>query len=455
VPYLMSGVALAILLLTGSCVLVLIAPGGGVPSERLPLALVLGAGFVSLEMSWLALIGIRRVFAAALLVQAIVWAAAFLLGTGFRPRSIAPTGGRGIGRWGAVFIAVLVWAVSGVVIGTARRGLGWDGVAVWGLKGKAAFVDGGFPGPYFHDLSRQWSHPDYPLFVPLAEAWVYRCIGQVDECAVKLLFVAFYVALLALFYGGVRREGFTATFSLGFTAALATVPLLRAQAMSGEADVPLALVVFASTLSLYGWLRRGARTDLVLAAVLSALGAWVKKEGSIHWAVNLLAIVALGTAVGRSRRDVAVGVSLFVVAYLAILGPWFAFLSVAPGAGDFVVDLTSLHRGLSRIPVIAGRLVAELMAVRQWGALWLLFAAVTITWRQKLRCDATRVYLLVAALLPLVVLCGAYVFSVWDPFTRHIETSLYRLVLHAVPVAVFLAALQLDHLGAPQRVSVT
>src|SRR5262249_1344171 len=161
--------------------------------------------------------------------------------------SLTPTGGSGIGRWGAVFIAVLVWAVSGVMIGAARRGLGWDGVAVWGLKAKAAFADGGFPGPYFHDLSRQGSHPGYPLFVPLAEAWVYRCIGQVDECAVKLLFVAFYVALVALFYGGVRREGFTATFSLGFTAALATVPLLRAQAMSGEADVPLAFVVFAGT----------------------------------------------------------------------------------------------------------------------------------------------------------------------------------------------------------------
>jgi hypothetical protein len=395
------------------------------------------------------------VFAAALLVQAIVWAAAVLVGTGFRPGSPTPTGGRGTGRWGAVFIGILVWAILGVVIGTARRGLGWDGVAVWGLKAKAAFVDGGFPDQYFHDLSRQWSHPDYPLFVPLAEAWVYRCIGQVDECAVTLLFVAFYVALVALFYGGVRREGFTATFSLGFTAALATVPLLRAQAMSGEADVPLAFVVFAGTLSLYGWLRRGARSDLVLAAVLSALAAWVKKEGSIHWAVNLLAIVVLGTMIGRSRRDVAVGVTLFLFAYLAILGPWFAFLSVPPGAGDFVVDLTSLHRGLARIPVIVGGLVAELMAVRQWGALWLLVAAVTITWSVKLRHDVSRVYLLVAALLPLVVLCGAYVFSIWDPFTRHIETSLYRIVLHGMPAAVFLAALQLDHLDAPQRAAVT
>src|SRR5262249_41877914 len=225
----MSGVALAILLLTGSSVLVLIAPrhGGRVPSERLPLALALGAGFVSLEMSWFALIGIRRVFAAALLVQAIVWAAAVLLGTGFRPRSVTLAGGRGIGRWGAVFIVVLVSAVSSVVIGTLRRGLGWDGVAVWGLKGKAAFADGGFPGPYFHDLSRQWSHPDYPLFVPLAEAWVYRWIGQVDECAVKLLFVAFYVALLALFYGGGRRAGGSLAFSLGVPRGLAARPLFR------------------------------------------------------------------------------------------------------------------------------------------------------------------------------------------------------------------------------------
>jgi len=53
-----------------------------------------------------------------------------------------------------------------------------------------------------------------------------------------------------------------------------------------------------------------------------------------------------------------------------------------------------------------------------------------------------RAYLALSVIVPFAVLDFAYVFSVWNPFTLHIDTSLNRLVLQQIPGAMLFVALQ-------------
>jgi hypothetical protein len=55
-----------------------------------------------------------------------------------------------------------------------RLVLGWDGLHIWEFKARLAFDNGGtVPAAYFRDVSRMWSHVDYPQYLPLTETWVY------------------------------------------------------------------------------------------------------------------------------------------------------------------------------------------------------------------------------------------------------------------------------------------
>ncbi|MCW5850213.1 MAG: hypothetical protein KIT87_09025 [Anaerolineae bacterium] len=91
-----------------------------------------------------------------------------------------------------VVIVVILAAQAAAVTWLAWRGtLEWDGLVVWEAKAYLACLnDGRVPLAYFADPSRQWSHPQYPLFVPLLEAWLYGWLGRCDQSLADLLFPA-------------------------------------------------------------------------------------------------------------------------------------------------------------------------------------------------------------------------------------------------------------------------
>jgi len=68
----------------------------------------------------------------------------------------------------------------------------WDAWSIWGFKAKAFYLSRSVT-PLFRDYyplydNTHFSHPGYPLLLPLAETWVYLGLGKVDEQTVKLLF---------------------------------------------------------------------------------------------------------------------------------------------------------------------------------------------------------------------------------------------------------------------------
>ena len=92
-------------------------------------------------------------------------------------------------------IAVFFWVAM-------KQPLGWDGLLVWEIKARYAFLSENIlPASYFNG-GRAFSHPEYPLAVPFAELWLYLWMGDANQFWIKAFFPIFYAAgmiLLAVF----------------------------------------------------------------------------------------------------------------------------------------------------------------------------------------------------------------------------------------------------------------
>jgi 4-amino-4-deoxy-L-arabinose transferase-like glycosyltransferase len=152
-------------------------------------------------------------------------------------------------------------------------------------------------------------------------------LGQVDDQAVKIVLVMFYLALGALFYHAVRPF-FNKILTVFFTLLMMSTPLLALSALAAYADIPLMFFLFGSVFFLIKWLGKGQIRDMVIGAVLAAFLLLVKREGTIYW------LVLLGFLVGqylssrrKGQRSVPVGHTLvFPIVAILIAGSWFILL---------------------------------------------------------------------------------------------------------------------------------
>src|SRR5262249_25525408 len=69
-----------------------------------------------------------------------------------------------------------------------------DFLAIWGLKGKIIFATTSIPKRLFQDPSLVWSHPEYPMLLPLAFASLAAELRTWDDYAMSILYPAFQAA---------------------------------------------------------------------------------------------------------------------------------------------------------------------------------------------------------------------------------------------------------------------
>lgn len=444
-------IAIGLLMLLGRGVLTLFVRDLALGSiERLALSFLIGAGGVSLLSFWLS--PFFTVISARWLVSLVTcglvlcawWrrrGAAARPDSVTRPRDAAPA-----------WVRTMLWTgialqCAALIVVAAHTPLGWDGLINFEMKARMAFLNepsGRVPFEYLSDPSRTWSHPGYPLLVPLTEFWIYSWIGAAHQGLVKLLFPAFYLSLVGLFYGissrlMPRSLALLGCVALGLLPSLAIGP---GAAMTGYADVPLAAAAFGAVSFAYLALRTGARDYFVLAALLSALAVWTKREGTLIAAYVLVAVVLARTVQahrdGRRPMQALAGTWWLLAVPAIVAGPWL-WLQRRYGMTDHdfsPVTLGILSANLSRLPAIVRLVARELLLPGHWALLWPAFGMTLLLAGRRLR-DGAEQFLLGAVVVPMALYTSVFLFSSWTVFAEHVGTALPRLIIPLAPIALF------------------
>jgi hypothetical protein len=322
----------------------------------------------------------------------------------------------------------------------------WDVLAIWAYKATILVHEPVVSSAYFSDVSKAYSHLDYPLLWPLNMSWVWSFTGSEDLSAVKLLGVALLVSFLASCFGLLRMRLDRST-SLLFTVLLVSVPMLQNASIRMAADVPLSFFFFASAVTLSAWLESGDGDMLKLAAICATGLLMTKNEGMALF--GILVVTAGGVLVlERNFAQLPRAGGWLVALPLGLSSPWLLFRTTIPKVHENMGALMSPSIALDnidRLPTIAAALPRYLGSTDDWRFLWpLVLVIVILGWRACRR--ASILFLLVAAQLALLLYVYVYLVTPWDPAAL-IEISFSRLALHVAPVEVVLIALIADASG--------
>ncbi len=343
---------------------------------------------------------------------------------------------RGAIEW--ILFAVLAVEIATIFVISFKHTLGWDGLLVWEIKARYAFLNGGvLPDAYFQGAGRAFSHPDYPLAIPFAQLWIYLWLGEPNQFWAKLIFPIFYAvgaSLLALLGNriiGKRWIGLLLAVLLFF---IPQASLSTGSAIVGYADFPLAIFYLATVGYLLASLRpESCESFFPIFATCLACLPWIKNEGAI------LCLVAGGFAgllmvAGRLPRRFFVA----LVPGLLVALSWRLFLRSVQVVStvDFVpVSKESLMNNFSRLPGIYRVILAEVSTPENWGIFWVVAGVALLflicRWRYL-----TERLLILLIVTPLALYSGIYVFSAWNHYMDHVASSIPRLLMQLVPVTL-------------------
>jgi hypothetical protein len=313
----------------------------------------------------------------------------------------------------------------------------WDAWAIWNLRARAIWR--GIPNwnaIVSNDID--WSHPDYPLLVPvtIARLWAFgKSESTVAPAIVAELFTVTSVATLTVSIGELRGWAIGLLSGAALLASRTFVSSTSCQC----ADVPLGFFILAAlSLAIISWQEAGRRPAVIAAAgAASALAAWTKNEGQV-----LLALVVLFIGVSCYRwlrhawRPFSVGVAVPLAALV-----WFKLRLAPPNylfTSSAIAGLSARLTDHARWSIVWSRLTEM---VPQWGdmrigALAVLALAVVLTARPDRRALARTgvAFLLLGAVMGSYAL--VYVITPL-PLDWQITTSFPRLMAQLWPALVW------------------
>lgn len=324
--------------------------------------------------------------------------------------------------------------------------LGFDARAIWGMKAKIIFSNHQIYGEDFLDPDRLHAKQRYPLGIPLALSFIYHSTGQLNDRFGKVIFPAFFLALLCFFYGALRRL-FNHRYSLLGTCLLTTLPCFtiyaNGGAASGYSDVPLTYSYTVFALSLFLWTLQQHKIDFVLALLFGIFALFTKNEGLALWGITLTCVVLFQSRDPEPVPKLA-KLSLLAVASVAALLPWHLYrLQLPLLEEDYfqLLTLPNLIAGTDRLPYLAKSFLRE-FALRPH--LWsLLGPCLTLAFLVSPRRATGRthgVFMWIALLYCLFVVM-IYLVIPWE-MDELIPVSLTRLLMPLSPVLLFWMLIQ-------------
>lgn len=319
---------------------------------------------------------------------------------------------------------VTVVASSGYAfIATAAPPWPWDFWAIWGLKGRVFLGSGTIDWSFLSRPENQYSHPDYPLLLPLNYAFAGLTGGGWSDRWLGFYNLAFGLALVLIVRHLAADEAKpwqAAVIALASTGFAFT-------SFVGLAEGPLIAFGGAGLLFLRRGVERDDRAAVRLGALLLGSGALCKNEGL---ALLVAAVIVLAMTARRCMRDLAPA--------LVPVASWALIRVLHPFASD-LVEGGMVSRGVARLEHVA-RFLRMLLVELPDRAFWIVAAlALLVVPLAQIRRE--RLLLAVSA-LQLACYVAVYVVSPHD-LRWHVATSWPRLPAHVATPVLFAVMLML------------
>jgi len=427
--------------------------------EKIALSYGIGAGFLSLEMFLISLVGVPLTFGYIIIPWIPFLFFSIWKSKGKVLRWVPPLNLKGISQprsttgntrkklfsvlekimWAVIFFEIFSVFFAALI----KPIFHWDPFVCWSFKAKIFFVDQTIRFDFFHDVTKDFTFPDYPLLVPLTETWLFNSMGEWNDALVKVIFPLYYVCLLIIFYSALRRS-ISRMGSVLFTLFLATIPRVLYYSSAGYAEIPLAYYYSVSVIFLFLWMNHGNKEYLPISAIFAGFAGWTKYEGQILLLVILfLLVVFLLFHLPAQLREKVRCLLIFLGIVILILGPWMVFKRFIGLHSEVVtsstLNLSWMTAHLGRLRPLGYAFLKTMLDTDKWNILWFaLILATILFWKRTF--SSPTVYIFLSVFLAIALYAGGYLVVAWD---IKWERSIPRYMLHFAPLSLFLLANQI------------
>jgi dolichyl-phosphate-mannose-protein mannosyltransferase len=320
----------------------------------------------------------------------------------------------------------------------------YDGLAIWNMRARFIFRGGAGWTDAFTKILSSWSHPDYPLLLPLSvvRGWYY--VGSDTTIVPGLIAIAFALATVVLMFSSVavlrgKTQGYLAGLVLLWPA------LYIRMAVSEYADIPLGFFILATIVLLYLHDRTQKSSLLILAGLTAGLAAWTKNEGLLFLASVITARIAFSALFPGQRRLWISRLAYFSMGLMPVLLTLVCFKFRFAPANDLLSSqefhlTASKLRDFSRYATILKAFKDQILGFDGWHTNPLYFLVI-YTFCLGVRIETRdRIVTATAITTICLVALGYFFIYVTTPHDLmwHLRSSLARLLLQLWPAVVFI-----------------
>lgn len=237
-----------------------------------------------------------------------------------------------------------------------------DVFSIWLLKAKEFYINGIFP---LSNLNKfPYSHPQYPILLPLFVSFIYIFLGGVNEITVLTIYPFIYLAILFLTYKFFIKSKINETYSLLFTYIYSMFSWLLAaggRMHAGEADIFLVLIYWGILHLAFNFYKDKQRVWGFWIAILIIVASQIKMEGVFP--------VVLFLFLPAKAKDKFVWILISIIPSLI----WTLIRIKSGLIADIGFLIPSLSTLIGRFGSLLVLVLKEMANYRNWYIFWPLF----------------------------------------------------------------------------------
>lgn len=386
----------------------------------------LGTGLMAFQLYFYSRLNIGWSRESLILPWIIIVAITLLFRSGRKIR-ISPVRFPSLSKIEKILISGIIFSIGYVIFeALIRPPVTWDAWAIWLSKSKIFFIDG-----RIDPQALNYIKSDYPLNFSLLGTFLYICLGRINDSAVLLFSVFFYIFLgFAIFASLKKKFGFS--YALIFTFLYSTTQnFIRhgGRLEAGMADLPVGYFTFIATVLLIEYIKTKRYTILVLLCTFLGFLGSIKFEGVV---LSILISLLLIFHIFKSKK---INHSIVLFLWAAPIVEWQIFKKAENLRYDYFSSHLFYLSGIKTWNAFTGT-VKEFINIKSWNMLWLIYFLILFASTRYKNLESFVLSFIIIGQLSIYLLL--YIFTLGnDP-----HSSFQRLLIHLAPLAIYYVALQ-------------